>query len=160
MTQNFQIGQRVSVIENTVKGTVIGIDSNLISIIDEDGFKRTYTADELIVYHNPALLSQGKVINKEQQIPRRTKQPTSRVIDLHYKEKEASQNKILEKQLRIFNNHLKTAKLKKQKTLVFIHGVGAGILRKKMEKILRQESITYCDAPYHKYGYGAIEVHL
>ncbi|PCH95233.1 MAG: hypothetical protein COB84_06470 [Rhodobacteraceae bacterium] len=48
---------------------------------------------------------------------------------------------------------------KKQKNLIVIHGVGKGTLRAAVRKILDDyPHITYCDASYSTYGYGATEV--
>ena len=44
---------------------------------------------------------------------------------------------------------------------VFIHGVGEGVLKLELEYVLkRYEDLTYYDADYQKYGFGATEVCL
>ena len=50
---------------------------------------------------------------------------------------------------------------KKIQRIVFIHGVGEGVLKLEMEYVLkRYEDLTYYDADYQKYGFGATEVCL
>ena len=47
------------------------------------------------------------------------------------------------------------------KKIVFIHGVGNGVLRQSIRDILkRYEGIEYSDASYQKYGAGATEVRI
>ena len=45
--------------------------------------------------------------------------------------------------------------------LVFIHGMGEGILKSELEYLLgRYNEITFQDANYRKYGLGATEVYI
>ena len=45
--------------------------------------------------------------------------------------------------------------------LVFIHGVGEGVLRMELETLFRRYSeVTFSDASYRKYGAGATEVYI
>ena len=45
--------------------------------------------------------------------------------------------------------------------LVFIHGVGEGVLKKELEYLFnRYDGITYYDADFQKYGRGATEVYM
>ncbi|MDR2084573.1 MAG: Smr/MutS family protein [Bacteroidales bacterium] len=46
--------------------------------------------------------------------------------------------------------------------IVFIHGIGNGVLREAIIKLLNDqyEDLSYYDAPFKKYGYGAIVVEL
>lgn len=47
------------------------------------------------------------------------------------------------------------------KKIVFIHGVGNGVLRQSLRDILkRYEGIEYSDGSYQKYGAGATEVRI
>ncbi|MCX6233478.1 MAG: Smr/MutS family protein [Bacteroidetes bacterium] len=44
--------------------------------------------------------------------------------------------------------------------IYFIHGIGNGTLKAKVQDYLKDynESLEYRDAPYDKYGTGAVEV--
>ena len=45
--------------------------------------------------------------------------------------------------------------------VVFIHGVGAGVLRQELEYLFgRYDNVKYYDANYQKYGSGATEVYI
>ncbi|MBL4755501.1 MAG: Smr/MutS family protein, partial [Flavobacteriales bacterium] len=58
-----------------------------------------------------------------------------------------------------FSGKLEEAIRKKRKNLIVIHGVGKGTLRAEVRKLLDDyPQITYCDASYATYGYGATEV--
>jgi DNA-nicking Smr family endonuclease len=57
---------------------------------------------------------------------------------------------------------LRNAEEKKIPRVVFIHGVGQGVLRQEIRKILNDyyPHCEFMDAPYHTYGYGATEVRI
>jgi hypothetical protein len=45
--------------------------------------------------------------------------------------------------------------------MVFIHGVGAGVLKSELEFMFnRYEGLKFYEADYQKYGQGAMEVYL
>jgi hypothetical protein len=45
--------------------------------------------------------------------------------------------------------------------IVFIHGVGEGILKEELGYLLRRyDNLRYYDAEYQKYGLGATEVYI
>ncbi|NNK27798.1 MAG: Smr/MutS family protein, partial [Flavobacteriaceae bacterium] len=45
--------------------------------------------------------------------------------------------------------------------IVFIHGVGEGVLKLELEYLFgRYDNILFYDANYQKYGVGAIEVRI
>ncbi len=161
MKKRIEIGDHVSVVEDTLKGIVTAITTLGVTFLDNHGFERTYSSDELVVYDHTLTLSQKKIVNKESPSTKNLqpiKKRSTLIIDLHYKGVINEQKSILEKQLHQFQHHLVKAKHQKQKSIIFIHGVGNGILRKSIEKILQKKSLSYSDAPYHTYGYGAIEV--
>ena len=88
-------------------------------------------------------------------------------VDLHAHELLESQRgmsngDIVQYQLRHFERMLRNAEEKKIAKVIFIHGVGQGILRSEIRKHL-SEYYPHCefmDAPYHIYGYGATEVRI
>ena len=50
---------------------------------------------------------------------------------------------------------------KKIQRVVFIHGVGDGVLRAEMEYLFRRyDNVKYYDADLQKYGRGATEVYI
>ena len=68
---------------------------------------------------------------------------------------------ILEFQKNYFERALKSAIINKFRKVTFIHGIGNGVLRESVVEILQKySSIEVYDAPIHKYGAGAIEIHI
>ncbi|MDZ4751630.1 MAG: Smr/MutS family protein [Flavobacteriales bacterium] len=65
-------------------------------------------------------------------------------------------------QLEHFERMLRIAEERKIPRCVFIHGVGQGVLRAEIRKMLNSyyPNATFMDAPYNEYGYGATEVRL
>ncbi|MGO1752210.1 MAG: Smr/MutS family protein, partial [Psychroflexus sp.] len=49
----------------------------------------------------------------------------------------------------------------RHKKIVFIHGVGQGVLKAELETLFRRyDRITYYDADYKTYGVGATEIYI
>ncbi len=70
-------------------------------------------------------------------------------------------HKILQYQLKYFEESLKSAIERKLDSIIFIHGSGKGLLRAEIiKKIDEYEGLHYFDASFRKYGGGAIEVYL
>lgn len=67
---------------------------------------------------------------------------------------------ILEYQMKIFRQTLAKYADKKGQKLVFIHGKGAGVLRRSIinELTYKHKSYQYQDASFQEYGYGATQV--
>ena len=64
-------------------------------------------------------------------------------------------------QLETAKRQLDFAIRKKIRRVVFIHGVGAGVLKEELGFMLRRYSdIQYYDADYQKYGLGATEAYI
>ena len=90
----------------------------------------------------------------------------SNQIDLHANKLQIGdrkENEILSYQLQVFERGLDNAIAFGLTDITFIHGVGNGVLRKQIHKILsnRKESFNYYkDAQKEKFGYGATYVKL
>lgn len=67
---------------------------------------------------------------------------------------------ILEYQMKIFRQTLAKYADKKGQKLIFIHGKGAGVLRRAIinELTYKHKSYQYQDASFQEYGYGATQV--
>jgi dsDNA-specific endonuclease/ATPase MutS2 len=84
---------------------------------------------------------------------------TTRVIDLHLKPGHGNTDAI-ERQLARFRGELDSAIRAGEKEIVFIHGVGSGILKEKLRYIVEKDypSCSYHDAPFNIYGVGGATV--
>jgi hypothetical protein len=87
-------------------------------------------------------------------------------IDLHIQHlvdeyKNLSNAEMLQVQLKKFRKEMDHAIKSHYHKIIFIHGVGNGILRTEILRELRAyPGVRYTDAPFEKYGYGATEVIL
>lgn len=87
-------------------------------------------------------------------------------VDLHIEEliensSGLSNFEMLNIQLERFEKELDDAVAKKMRKLIFIHGVGNGRLRQEIHKTLKNtRGITFQDASYKEYGYGATQVNI
>lgn len=68
---------------------------------------------------------------------------------------------MLNLQLDTAKRQLDFAIKKRMQKLVFIHGVGEGVLKQELYTILRRyDTITFYDADYKTYGLGATEIKI
>lgn len=80
---------------------------------------------------------------------------------LHERPEQLSDSEKHEIQLRYFRTCLTHAMLNGFKRVVFIHGVGRGVLKSDIQRELGlYENITYIDAPAAVYGAGATDVYF
>jgi len=109
----------------------------------------------------------GKEMPEVKQKPVRKKNPEELVIDLHINEllddtKGLSNREILEIQQEKVESETKLAIRNHVKRIVFIHGVGQGVLKQEIAKLLKTKfpKFYFQDASFKEYGYGATMVIL
>lgn len=173
----FQIGDFVETIDDTIKGVVIGIEKNEITLESDDGFSLTYMTSELVKVEGEIVVNNYEIaqIKSEKEIPKKRKSTTSKPkernapkmeVDLHIhqltpRSQGMSNFDMLNLQLETAKRQLEFAIRKRIPKVVFIHGVGAGILKEELKYLFgRYENIRYYDADYQKYGLGATEVYF
>ncbi len=177
----FSIGDEVSVLDEAINGVVISIKNNEITIETEEGFTMTYFVNQLIKNFKTSTLSKSiesfnaDKIKQEKEIPK----PRSFVrevktkgdipppeFDLHIEKlvknfRGMSHYDILTLQSETAKKHIEFAIRNRIPKIVFIHGVGEGILKAELDFLLgRYENISFRDANYQKYGLGATEVYF
>lgn len=87
-------------------------------------------------------------------------------VDLHIEElldsvRGMSNTEILKVQIAHFHRELEDAIARKMKKVVFIHGIGNGVLKTEIRRLLADyDGVKYFDAAYSRYGYGATEVEI
>lgn len=86
-------------------------------------------------------------------------------LDLHIEQlvdstKGLSNADMLTTQLSVLNRYLHLAILHRQQSMIIIHGLGKGVLRDEVHKILKEtpEVARFSDGWHGKYGFGATEV--
>ncbi len=178
---NFSIGDTVSVIDDVITGTVTEVFHDKIILETEDGFSFSFLPKELVVIkENQSELSKYSDIvnedlleksedNKSKSIKFKSdlnpdKQPPMEV-DLHINKLVSSSRGM--DNYDILNLQMDTAKLKLEfaiknriPKIVFIHGVGEGVLKTELEFLLKNYHVRFYDASYKKYGLGATEVYI
>lgn len=175
-----KIGDSVMVLDDVYSGVVNNISGATITILTEDGFDMDYEIHELVVISSEINKSEFHPVNiKEIQSEKEEKRPknSTRIkpkerllppmeVDLHIhqlvpSEKGMSNYDMLEIQIDSAKRQLEFAMSKKIQRVVFIHGIGAGVLRAELEYLFsKYENVSFSDANYQKYGKGATEIYI
>jgi hypothetical protein len=174
----FEIGNKVAVIDDAIKGVVIEVDVAEVVVRDEDGMVYRFDAKELVRLHvEQRELSRYSDINNSM-LRQKTSEPVRKKsgfvktkneiileVDLHI-EKLVKSTKgmdtydILSYQLEVARRKVEYCIQKKISKIVFIHGVGEGVLKSELNYLLNRYPVKYYDASYNKYGLGATEVYV
>jgi len=177
--RSFKEGELVEVIDDNVTGVIITISNDLITIRTQDGFDMDFSASELM--HREGLnhirVSNAEVAtakaDKEQpgkpkirKVSIKDRNAPKMEVDLHIHQlvpysKGMTNYDMLNIQLETAKRQLEFAMQKRIQRVVFIHGVGAGVLKEELNYLFkRYENVKYYDADYQKYGLGATEVFI
>ena len=181
MAQKFEIGDKVAVLDDDISGVVIKVQNNEISVETTDKFVMTFFVNELIKINNSNELSGffstqslGSVLKDKEEPKKRSfvKEKRSRKdefvleVDLHIEKlvpskRGMSNYDILTLQMETAKRQLDFAIKNRMPKVVFIHGVGEGVLKAELDFMLgRYDNISFQDANYQKYGLGATEVYI
>ena len=178
----FKLGDHVLVLDEDLSGIIKHIEGSIISIETDDGFEIDFNMNELVLKDKRASIESevfsnsninDVVLEKEapkrkQQIKKRFKEryEPSMEVDLHINQlvksaKGMSNHDMLTLQLDTAKRKLEFAISKRIQKIVFIHGVGEGVLKMELEYLFgRYSNIKFYDANYQKYGLGATEVYI
>ncbi len=173
----FSIGDRAEVLDEAISGFVQKVDGDEVTLITDDGFPMQYHTADLVKIEDDISVSNYDVakIKKEKEIPKRRKSPTVKPkersapkmeVDLHIHQlvkssKGMSNFDMLNVQLETAKRQLDFAIRKRIQKVVFIHGVGEGVLKEELHYLFnRYDNVKFYDADYQKYGLGATEVYI
>ena len=174
----FQIGNIVRVIDEAIEGEIINISAQAITIRTIDDFDFEFQPHEIVVIkENQKELSRFSDINnsllqeklkegtRKKSVFKRDKNEVILEVDLHMEQLLPSTRNldtfdILNYQLRHAKGKLEWAIAKRISKIIFIHGVGDGILKKELLGLLKRYPVRFTNACFKKYGYGATEVSL
>jgi len=174
----FKKGDKVSVLDDTIDGVVTGVNGTEITIETTDGFALKYDAKQLIKNLESSILNLDNVSFNPTEIKKQKEEPKRRLMvkekikgetpppefDLHIEKlaknhRSLSNFDILNIQTETAKRHIEFALRNRIPKIIFIHGVGEGILKAELDFLLgRYESVVFRDADYRKYGVGATEV--
>lgn len=181
MSQEISIGSFVEVLDDDFKGIIIKIQDNEAILETEDGFELAFPLNQLILVGDGSIIKQGSRISDIEA----AKQSKATVnhhrintekkskkddfvleVDLHIEKlvksfKHLNNFDILNIQMDTARGQLEFAIRNRMPKVVFIHGMGEGVLKTELEFLLgRYNEITFQDANYRKYGLGATEVYI
>jgi dsDNA-specific endonuclease/ATPase MutS2 len=177
----FKPGDKVAVLDEDLEGRVISVSGNEVEIETTEGFALSFGAADLVKVKDafPDIIPSdvedlSEVIKQKES----SKKPKSRRIkpkernlppmevDLHIgklvpRTGGLSNFDILTIQTDTAKRQLEFAMKKRIQKVVFIHGVGEGVLRAELETLFnRYDNLKWYDADYQKYGLGATEVYI
>jgi len=175
-----KIGSYVIVLDEDIKGHIIDKKGNVVTIETSDGLFMDFEAHELIKIDSKiskydmvrmdidkVITDKGDAEKKVRKIETKTKKQLPVMeVDLHIGQlvkntKYLENHDMLTIQLDTAERQLEFAIAKRIQRVVFIHGVGEGVLRASLEALFRRyDNIKYYDADYQKYGRGATEVYI
>jgi len=175
----FRIGDNASVLDDVVKGVVTKIEGNQVYIKDDTGMEFFYDVSELVkiddnqnqlLKYNEANnhLLQSKASekpNSRKAVFKKTKNEIVFEVDLHVNQlvkstKGLDNYDILNLQIDTAKRKLEYAIQKRISRVVFIHGVGEGVLKSELQSLFQKYPVKHYDASYQKYGIGATEVYI
>lgn len=175
---NINPGDIVETIDDSLKGKVLSVKSNIVKIETDDGFVIEVGIEEIIKIDNvdPISVSSHEIFNalSEKELSKKRIKLSSKrekvtppmEVDLHIGQlvnstKGMTNYDILTIQLDTAKRQLEFAIKKRIQKIVFIHGVGEGVLKTELDYLFgRYDNITFYDADFKKYGFGATEVYI
>lgn len=174
------IGDYIEAIDDTIRGHVIRLTNSEVTMLSEDGFELTFGRDEVIVLKeelplrnvfttiDEESLQKDSIVKKKRPVAlsKKDKLIPPMEVDLHIEKlvnnpRHMTNYEMLTLQIETARRQLEFAIAQRRQRVVFIHGVGEGVLRIELETLLgRYNNITFYDAEYAKYGIGATEVYI
>lgn len=179
--QEINVGSLVEILDDDFTGKVIKIQSNEAIILTSDGFELTFPLTQLIPLGDATLIKQNSTFGaieaaKQQKVVKNLhrvnndkkikKEEFVLEIDLHIEKlvknfKNMTNFDILDLQVDTARGQLEFAIKNRIPKVVFIHGMGEGVLKSELEFLFgRYHEITFQEANYRKYGLGATEVYI
>lgn len=176
-SKTFRIGDKVELLDDDVEGVVTKVEKDEVTFETSDGFEMKMpfalvvkTEGQLDVdLGDDSLLQKLKSdLNPKRKRPSQKpkRQQPAMEVDLHIhnlvnKTSQLSNYDMLNIQLEHSRKKIEFAIQKRIKRIVFIHGVGQGVLKAELHTLFRRyDQIEFYDADYQKYGLGATEIYI
>ena len=165
-------------IDDTTKGRVVKFKEDKVIIETDDGFQLSYLPQDLLkleatseIQVSNFQVAQAKSTKETPRKKIKTVKPKQRnapkmEVDLHIHQlvpncRNMSNFDILNLQLETAKRQLDFAIRKRIQKVVFIHGVGEGVLKEELKYLFKKyDNLKYYDGDYQKYGLGATEVYI
>ncbi|MCF4102794.1 DNA mismatch repair protein MutS [Gillisia sp. M10.2A] len=179
--EGFTVGDRVAVLDDALEGKVIKVNGEAISIETTEGFLLDFQSSELVKIDsdqsrmlNAVDIPLSKILKEKQPVKRlkstrikpKERSAPPMEVDLHIEKLVRSHGNmsnydILSLQIETAVRQIEFAISKRIPKIVFIHGVGEGVLKAELDFMLgRYDNLKFYDADFQKYGAGATEVYI
>lgn len=175
----FKKGDKVSVMDDVIKGVVTFINGDIVSIESTEGFTMKYSQEELVkIGKEQSEIAKSVIVDMSTSFKVDYKKGKNKIkvknkkdgippmeVDLHInkliKSTRGMDNyDMLTLQMDTAKHKLEYAIRKRIPRIVFIHGVGEGVLKQELKYLLNNYNVDIQEAPYQKYGLGATEVYI
>lgn len=177
----FKVGDIVFAIDDDINGEILNITGTTCTLLSEDGFEVAYEAHELVKdrSRNERLdfsrnfnafmgenSNESKKPKKAKISTKKKKEQPPMEVDLHIhklikNQKGLTNFDMLNIQLDTAKRQFDFAVSKRISRVIFIHGVGAGVLKAELRYFFQKyDNIQVRDADYKKYGLGAMEIYI
>ena len=175
-----EIGNKVAVLDDVIKGVVVKINKDEVFIRTDDGMEMSFISSDLVkigVEQNKISgysKNDNRFLREKETVDTGRKKKTSFIknknevvmeVDLHIeklvKSRKGMDNyDILSVQIDTAKRKVEYCIQKKISKIIFIHGVGEGVLKSELHYLLNRYPVKFYDASYQKYGLGATEVYV
>ena len=183
MNLSFNIGDKVAVIDDVIKGKVIAVYPHKVVVETSDEFSFEFSPNELVLIKAEQYeLSKYSDITNENLLEKKSDNSSIKnkpkfkssikqskippmVVDLHIHQLTSTTRgmdtyDILNLQVETAKHKLEFAIKNNIQKVVFIHGVGAGILKKELEFLFKKHKVETYAASFKEFGLGATEVYI
>ena len=178
LRKGLEIGNKVAVLDDVLTGKVTAIVKELVSIKTTDGMIFNFNENELVKIeteqheltkfsdiNNKFLKEKIKQSKPKESLFKKQNNEVIMEVDLHINQLVKSVRGLdnydmLNIQIATAKNKIEFAVQKRIAKIVFIHGVGEGVLKSELQALLNNYPVRHYDASYKKYGLGATEVYI
>ncbi len=160
-----KIGDKVSVIDDGLKGIITSVKNDIVVFKDEHGFTHQFRKEKLVL-QNPSIYENVKPIQKYETSKSVSKKHNKKhlVLDLHFEnlvknpaEYDSFERLFIQKEKLLETlNFCRKNNLKK---LEIIHGIGDGVLQKMVyDELSEQTNIEFDDHDFFYHQSGSVMV--
>lgn len=162
-----KIGDKISVIDDNLKGTITSVNGEVVVFKDEHGFTHKEKKEKLVLQDPEIYEHVPTVIKKETAKPRSKKHNRKHlVLDLHFENlvKNPSDYNAFERifiQKEKLEETIAFCRNNNLKKLEIIHGIGDGVLQRMVHDYLtRQTNLEFDDHDFFYHQRGSVMVTL
>lgn len=187
--RTFSKGDRIAFLDEVGGGVVLDLlGPGRLRVRTDDGFELVKLTKEVVLFdrqvaeqayrisdHQAGMVAANDVMEEKRRrkssirpgkTPKKADDGGVAEVDLHLHElvedeSRLSQGEKLRYQLAYFERSLEAAIRDGKRKLIVIHGVGEGVLREEVRKVLQYyENVRFHDGDMSRYGVGATEVEI